>query len=98
MKKKKPFAEVGGHYFKEDAVIEDLKEKEIKFKGLDNQISRSGFIEFNSYLEKLKMMSTPLFLFGMKLFRQQGFVEFFDADFCNTILVTSKAFTDKTLG
>ena len=44
------------------------------------------------------MMSTPLFLFGMKLFRQQGFIEFFDADFCNTITVQSNSFTEKTLG
>ena len=33
------------------------------------------------------MMNTPLFLFGMKLFRQTGHLEFFDADFCNTIII-----------
>ena len=75
--------------FRHEEVIEDLKEKEIKLSGLDKQISRSGFIQFNSYEDKLKMMSTPLFLFGMKLFRQEGFIEFFDADFCNTITVES---------
>ncbi len=54
--------------FKHDHVIEDLKTKEIKLLGLDNQISRSGFIVFNSYEDKIKMMNTPLFLFGMKLY------------------------------
>lgn len=44
------------------------------------------------------MMDTPLFLFGMKLHRQQGHLEFFDADFCNTIMVQSPSFAGLTLG
>ena len=43
------------------------------------------------------MMDTALFLFGMKLHRQVGSIEFFDADFSNTIIVKSQYFTDKTL-
>lgn len=42
-------------------------------------------------------MNTPLFLFGMKLFHQIGHMEFFDADFCNTVLVKSDQLVDKTL-
>jgi hypothetical protein len=72
-----------------DRVVEDLKNKEKKMRGLDRQISRSGFIVFEDRISKLKMMQTPLFLFGMKLYRQEGHLEFFDADFCNTILVKS---------
>ena len=58
---------------------------------------RSGFIVFKDRVSKLKMMNTPLFLFGMKLFRQTGHLEFFDADFCNTVLVRSDALVDMTL-
>jgi hypothetical protein len=54
-------------------------------------------IKFNSYDGKLKMMDTALFLFGMKLHKQVGSTEFFDADFSNTITVQSSYFTDKTL-
>ncbi len=43
-------------------------------------------------------MNTPLFLFGMKLFQQKDHIKFFDADFCNTITVESRDFTDKSLG
>lgn len=43
------------------------------------------------------MMDTALFLFGMKLHRQVGSIEFYDADFSNTITVTTNFFTDKTL-
>ena len=43
------------------------------------------------------MMDTALFLFGMKLHRQEGSIEFFDADFSNTITVNSNYFNDRTL-
>lgn len=43
-------------------------------------------------------MNTALFLFGMKLHKQQGSIEFFDADFSNTLVVSSNYFTDKLLG
>lgn len=43
-------------------------------------------------------MDTALFLFGMKLHRQDGSVEFFDADFSNTLTVKSGAFEERTLG
>lgn len=52
---------------------------------------------FKDRVSKLKMMNTPLFLFGMKLYRQEGHLEFFDADFCNTILVRSEQLVDMTL-
>jgi hypothetical protein len=65
--------------------------------GLDRQVNRAGFIVFKDRLSKLKMINTPLFLFGMKLFHQTGHMEFFDADFCNTIMVRSDKLTDRTL-
>ena len=68
-------------------VMESLKEKEKKLLGLDREIQRCGFLVFEDRISKLKMMNTPLFLFGMKLFRQTGHLEFFDADFCNTIII-----------
>lgn len=43
------------------------------------------------------MMDTALFLFGMKLYRQDKSIEFFDADFSNTITVNSPMFEKKTL-
>jgi adenine-specific DNA methylase len=66
--------------------------------GLNRPILRSGFLKFKAYNEKIKMMDTPLFLFGMKIHRHQFNVEFFDADFANTLLIESQTFTDKTLG
>jgi hypothetical protein len=70
-----------------EKVVESLKNKEKQLLGLDKQILRSGFLVFEDRISKLKMMNTPLFLFGMKLFRQTGHLEFFDADFCNTIII-----------
>jgi hypothetical protein len=67
--------------------MESLKDKEKKLLGLDREIQRCGFLVFEDRISKLKMMNTPLFLFGMKLFRQTGHLEFFDADFCNTIII-----------
>ena len=52
-----------------DLVVEDLRKKEKKLLGLDRQVSRSGFLVFEDRLSKLRMMQTPLFLFGMKLYR-----------------------------
>jgi hypothetical protein len=43
------------------------------------------------------MMQTPLFLFGMKLFRQNGHMEFFDADFCNTLIIRSEGLEEMNL-
>ena len=43
------------------------------------------------------MMDTALYLFGLKLYRQQESIEFFDADFMNTIYVKSDEFQGKTL-
>ena len=74
-----------------------LKRKEREFLGLDKQILRAGFIVFEDYYSKVKMMDTPLFMFGMKLHRQEQHVEFFDADFCNTLIIKNISFIDKTL-
>lgn len=52
-----------------EKVVESLKNKEKQLLGLDKQILRSGFLVFEDRISKLKMMNTPLFLFGMKLFR-----------------------------
>jgi hypothetical protein len=65
--------------------------------GLDKTVSRSGFITFNDYLPKLKMMDHPLFLFGLKLYEMPQAVEFFDADFCNTLVVKSDLFESLSL-
>lgn len=78
-------------------VAEDLRRKERKVIGLDRQVNRAGFIVFKDRVSKLKMMNTPLFLFGMKLYHQIGHMEFFDADFCNTVLVRSDELVDRTL-
>ena len=43
------------------------------------------------------MMDTALYLFGMKLYRQKDCIEFFDADFMNTIYIKSEEFHGKTL-
>ena len=80
-----------------EKVVESLKNKEKQLLGLDKQILRSGFLVFEDRISKLKMMNTPLFLFGMKLFRQTGHLEFFDADFCNTIIIKQDDFVDLTL-
>eukprot|EP00347_Sterkiella_histriomuscorum_P022335 403330842 len=82
----------------EEQVIEQVKSKEKEMLGLNKQINRTGFIKFKTYEEKLRMMAHPLFLFGMKLYTQEQSIEFFDADFCNTITVQSPYFEDKTLG
>jgi hypothetical protein len=50
--------------------MQEIKRKNIKRLGLDKFVSRSGFIEFTKYHNKLKMMDTDLFLFGMKLHKQ----------------------------
>lgn len=44
------------------------------------------------------MMNTPLFLFGMKLYKQLGYMEFFDADFCTSLFIKCPLFDDKPLG
>lgn len=65
--------------------------------GLDKPVFRSGFIQFNDYLTKLKMMDEPLFLFGMKLHDMPGAVEFYDADFCNILVLKSDLFEGNSL-
>lgn len=65
--------------------------------GLDNAVLRSGFIIFDDYATKLKMMDHPLFLFGLKLHDMPGAVEFFDADFCNCLVIKSDSFEEATL-
>ena len=57
---------------------EQRKKERDKF-GLEKPIRRKGFLKFASYKSKLRMMDTALFLFGMKLHRQEGSIEFFDA-------------------
>jgi hypothetical protein len=43
------------------------------------------------------MMDEPMFLFGLKLFDMPGAVEFYDADFCNTLVIKSMFFEDMSL-
>ena len=65
--------------------------------GLDKPVYRSGFITFDDYTTKLKMMDHPLYLFGLKLYDMPHAVEFFDADFSNTLVVRSDGFEDMSL-
>lgn len=55
-------------------------------------------MKFESFESKIKFMDTALFLFGMKLHRQERSIEFFDADFSNTLSVRSQIFDDRPLG
>lgn len=43
------------------------------------------------------MMDTALYLFGMKLYKQEGSIEFFDADFMNAIKIKSDQFQGMSL-
>jgi hypothetical protein len=74
-----------------------VRARERQILGLDREVARSGFITFDNYLTKLRMMDHPLFLFGLKLHGMQGAVEFFDADFCNTLVIKSDLFEGITL-
>lgn len=76
---------------------QEFKKKERLTLGLEKPVIRTGFLHYNNYESKLRMMDTALFLFGMKLHRQIGSIEFYDADFSNTLIVKSAYFTDKTL-
>ena len=82
----------------EQRAAQYVRARERLIRGLDREVSRSGFLSFDSYESKLKMMDHPLFLFGMKLHGMQGAVEFFDADFCNTLVIKSDLFDGVTLG
>jgi hypothetical protein len=81
----------------QNEVLEDIRRKERVLKGLDKEINRSGLMIFEDYESKLNMMNTQLFLFGMKLHRQHGSLEFFDADLCNNLQVSADVFIDKPL-
>lgn len=59
--------------------------KEIDRSNLKKVVHRKGFIKFESYEHKLRLMDTALFLFGLKLHNQEGHVKFYDADFLNTV-------------
>lgn len=74
-----------------------VRARERELRGLDRPVARSGFIVFDDYVTKLKMMDHPLFLFGLKLYDMPGAVEFFDADFCNTLVIQSDVFDRVTL-
>lgn len=51
----------------EQRAAQYVRARERYHLGLDREVGRSGFLQFDSYLSKLKMMDHPLFLFGMKL-------------------------------
>ena len=95
----------GGRAFTEDEIFDEKRQsklqqesKEFDRVNLKKAISRNGFIVFKDYESKLKMMDTALFLFGLKLHRQEGHVKFHDADFLNTLYIQSVLFEDQTLG
>ena len=81
-----------GRAFRTDELFDSKRQakmqaenKEIERSFLKNAVSRNGFIRFGDYTSKLKMMDTALFLFGLKLHRQEENIKFYDADFLNTI-------------
>jgi hypothetical protein len=80
--------------FENQRAIKLLQSWKRELKGLDRAVSRQGFIYYKDYLTKLKMMDEPMFLFGLKLFDMPGAVEFYDADFCNTLVIKSIFFED----
>lgn len=59
---------------------------------------RVGLFKFENYEDKVRMMNDPMFLFGLKLYDMPDEVEFFDADLCNSLMVSSEYFHGKTLG
>jgi len=81
----------------EQKAAQYVRQREREMLGLDKIVARSGFIRFDDYVPKLRMMDHPLFLFGLKLYDMPGAVEFFDADFCNTLVVKSDQFENKSL-
>lgn len=81
----------------EQRAAQYVRHRERELLGLDRAVSRSGFLTFDSYVTKLKMMDHPLFLFGLKMHDMPGAVEFFDADFCNTLVIKSDLFENATL-
>ena len=85
-----------GHLTEQKAA-QFVRQREREMLGLDKMVARSGFILFEDYHTKLKMMNHPMFLFGMKLHDMSGAIEFFDADFCNTLVVRSAQFENHSL-
>mmetsp|Transcript_19360 Transcript_19360/g.29680 ORF Transcript_19360/g.29680 Transcript_19360/m.29680 type:complete len:158 (-) Transcript_19360:576-1049(-) len=81
----------------EQRALQYLKARERDLLGLDKQVARNGFLVMDDYLTKLKIMDHPLFLFGLKLHEMQGSVSFYDADFCNTLMIKSEIFEDSSL-
>ena len=72
--------------------------REIERSHLQKMVTRRGFIRFSDYQSKLRMMDTAMFLFGLKLHRQEGHIKFYDADFLNSLHVSSQLFSERTLG
>lgn len=61
-----------------------------QMKNLDRGIFMNGMIEFESYEAKLKFLISPAYRFGMKFYDQQWNINFSDADFANTLSISSK--------
>lgn len=72
--------------------------KDMERSHLEKAVHRKGFIRFSDYTSKLKMMDTALFLFGLKMHKQEGHVKFYDADFLNVVQISSTLFYDRELG
>jgi hypothetical protein len=67
-----------------------------KIHNLTEGITLDGLVKYETYTDKLAMMDTPLFKLDMKLYKQQGNITFFDADFANVLMVRSQFFEEKT--
>ena len=81
----------------EQRAAQYVRHRERELLGLDQAVARSGFITFDSYQSKLRMMDHPLFLFGLKMHDMPGAVEFYDADFCNALVIKSDLFEQVAL-
>ena len=87
----------GNPHASEQRAAQYLRQREKDLQGLNEPVLRSGFLTFAEYEQKLRMMDHPLYLFGMKLHEMPDSVEFFDADFCNTLVVKSEQFENLPL-
>ena len=87
-------------------IIENEKYLSLKKLDINNVIKKSsrtlfytkGFIEFNTYAEKIKFLHSPLKIFGLHISSNK--IDFFDADFCNLIEVklNNPSFNSKITG
>jgi len=80
-----------------EAIATSIFRKGRQMKNLDRGIFLNGFLEFEDYESKLKFLLSPAYKFGMKFYDQERNILFNDADFANTLSVSSKKFNNQSL-